>query len=264
MRHASMRAGMQAGRGPLRHASTRACKRSGSTSTSSRRPMHGAGGAPPHPGPAPPRPMPMRSCFSCPHPPCPARHRLPTAYRALLGEVVRRRGWQELYSGQAARLAEHMARYREKEMSRRTGFASQVCVLGKGGGSGVYQVLADGEGEREGRERSGPAGGHWQRARQGVWCIRQARGPGPGSMVVLVLTSSLCPAGQSLHPFGAAHTRWPGLGAAPLPGVGACALVAAHCGDTAGAVHQQQHPTPSRVLGLGFSLRACFWFRDLC
>lgn len=60
-------------------------------------------------------------------PPSPtSHHRLPSAYRLLLAECVRRCGWSELYTGQAARLAEHMARVREKEVGRRELFHAQV------------------------------------------------------------------------------------------------------------------------------------------
>ncbi|GFR46208.1 hypothetical protein Agub_g7746 [Astrephomene gubernaculifera] len=54
-------------------------------------------------------------------------HRLPSAYRALLAEAVRRAAWHQLYCGQAGRLAEHMTRFREKEAARRTAFAAQVA-----------------------------------------------------------------------------------------------------------------------------------------
>lgn len=56
----------------------------------------------------------------------PSPHRLPSAYRLLLAECVRRCGWSELYTGQATRLAEHMARVREKEVGRRELFHTQV------------------------------------------------------------------------------------------------------------------------------------------
>ncbi|MEW5306673.1 MAG: hypothetical protein WDW36_009123 [Sanguina aurantia] len=55
-----------------------------------------------------------------------AVHRLPSAYRLLLAECVRRCGWSELYVGQATRLAEHMARVRAKEVGRREAFHAQV------------------------------------------------------------------------------------------------------------------------------------------
>ncbi|GIL74831.1 hypothetical protein Vretifemale_4634, partial [Volvox reticuliferus] len=66
-------------------------------------------------------------------------HRLPSAYRALLAEVVRRSAWHQLYSGQAGKLAEHMARVRDKEAGRRAAFVSQVAryipneLLGRAG-----------------------------------------------------------------------------------------------------------------------------------
>ncbi|GLC36258.1 hypothetical protein PLESTB_000603400 [Pleodorina starrii] len=66
-------------------------------------------------------------------------HRLPSAYRALLAEVVRRAAWHQLYCRQAGRLAEHMALCRDKEAGRRTTFSAQVAryipsdLLGRAG-----------------------------------------------------------------------------------------------------------------------------------
>ncbi|GLI69495.1 hypothetical protein VaNZ11_014129 [Volvox africanus] len=54
-------------------------------------------------------------------------HRLPSAYRALLAEVVRRSAWHQLYCVQAGKLAEHMARFRDKEAGRRAAFVSRVA-----------------------------------------------------------------------------------------------------------------------------------------
>lgn len=57
------------------------------------------------------------SCLCC---------RLPAAYRALLSEAVRRRAWQDTFAAQAARVAEHMSRARDKEVQRRAAFMAQV------------------------------------------------------------------------------------------------------------------------------------------
>ena len=48
------------------------------------------------------------------------------AYRFCLAECVRRKAWQELYTAQAARLADHMAKVRDKEVGKREAFRQQV------------------------------------------------------------------------------------------------------------------------------------------
>lgn len=69
------------------------------------------------------------------HPP--SHPRLPSAYRALLAEAVRRAAWHELYCGQAARLGEHMVRFRDKEAARRSAFAAQVGSGCRAGAEGL-------------------------------------------------------------------------------------------------------------------------------
>ena len=48
--------------------------------------------------------------------------RIPRVYRACLAEVARRLAFQEMYSAQAGKLAERMARHREREVTRRERF----------------------------------------------------------------------------------------------------------------------------------------------
>ncbi|KAI8470000.1 MAG: hypothetical protein J3K34DRAFT_521683 [Monoraphidium minutum] len=58
-----------------------------------------------------------------------AATRLPAAYRLMLTECARRSAWQTMYSAQATRLAEAMARVREREGAKREGFLGQVDRL---------------------------------------------------------------------------------------------------------------------------------------
>ena len=48
--------------------------------------------------------------------------RIPRVYRACLAEVARRLAFQEMYAAQAGKLAERMARHREREVTRRERF----------------------------------------------------------------------------------------------------------------------------------------------
>ena len=48
--------------------------------------------------------------------------RIPRVYRACLAEVARRTAFQEMYAAQAGKLAERMARHREREVTRRERF----------------------------------------------------------------------------------------------------------------------------------------------
>ena len=48
--------------------------------------------------------------------------RIPRVYRACLAEVARRLAFQEMYAAQAGKLAERMARHREREVTRRDRF----------------------------------------------------------------------------------------------------------------------------------------------
>jgi hypothetical protein len=60
------------------------------------------------------------------HPPLRYVHRLPVAYKYCLAEVCRRRGWTSVYAQQAARLAEHMGKLRDKEVARREAFLAHM------------------------------------------------------------------------------------------------------------------------------------------
>lgn len=53
-------------------------------------------------------------------------HHLLTTYRYCLTECVRRKAWQEVFSKQAMKLADHMAKIREKEMAKREAFHRQA------------------------------------------------------------------------------------------------------------------------------------------
>lgn len=53
-------------------------------------------------------------------------NRLPVAYRYCLAECMRRQSWLEMFAAQATKLAEHMAKVREKELSKEEAFISQV------------------------------------------------------------------------------------------------------------------------------------------
>ncbi|WIA42046.1 hypothetical protein OEZ86_009334 [Tetradesmus obliquus] len=55
-----------------------------------------------------------------------AATRLPAAYRLALAECARRAAWQEMFAGQAARLAEHCGRITAKEASKREGVRRQL------------------------------------------------------------------------------------------------------------------------------------------
>jgi hypothetical protein len=52
--------------------------------------------------------------------------RLPAAYRLALAECARRAAWQEMFAGQAARLAEHCGRITAKEASKRESVRRQL------------------------------------------------------------------------------------------------------------------------------------------
>ncbi|GBF99515.1 hypothetical protein Rsub_11949 [Raphidocelis subcapitata] len=58
-----------------------------------------------------------------------AATRLPAAYRLMLTECARRSAWQCMYGAQATRLAEAMARVREREGAKREAFLGQVDRL---------------------------------------------------------------------------------------------------------------------------------------
>ncbi len=75
--------------------------------------------------------------------------RLPSAYRALLAEAVRRAAWHDLYCGQAARLGEHMVRFRDKEAARRSAFGAQVGRSWQGGRNACDQAPGQQESESQ-------------------------------------------------------------------------------------------------------------------
>lgn len=57
-------------------------------------------------------------------------HRLPAAYKLCLAECVRRRAWLDTYCQHASRMADGMARMREKEGDKREAFKAQVDRCG--------------------------------------------------------------------------------------------------------------------------------------
>lgn len=77
---------------------------------------------PPGPGRAPYDIMPKLLLL----PPLVMHCRLPAAYRLALAECARRAAWQEMFAGQAARLAEHCGRITAKEASKREGVRKQL------------------------------------------------------------------------------------------------------------------------------------------